>query len=376
MQNILKYIRIDPYSSTPISVQLSQQLSWLIASGEIKSSEKLPPASKMAKHLGIHLHTVRSAYQNLKENDLVEIERGRGTTVLPYSRHQLARQRPDIPSFIIGVFIADFHPFYLPLLRGIEQGAIDSPLQIIVSGTRDGPADRYIDRLLTRGLDGFILVSIGLSPEFEEEIERNLDQPGNLPPMVFVDTPHIQGHTLLLDSENSGFQATQHLIEHGHSQIGIITCPLEWPNVHQVYQGSHRAINEEGLDLNPDLVSIAPVFEIEAGYQAAIRLLQLDKPPTAIFAVDDTLAYGAMRAIKELNLRIPEDVAIAGNTNLQFSELVDPPLTTVTAPAYEMGACAIDILNKLIQGEPLQPKQRIFPTKLVIRESCGCLTDN
>ncbi len=131
-----------------------------------------------------------------------------------------------------------------------------------------------------------------------------------------------------------------------------------------------------GLDLNPDLVSIAPVFEIEAGYQAAMRLLQLDKPPTAIFAVDDTLAYGAMRAIKELNLRIPEDVAIAGNTNLQFSELVDPPLTTVTAPAYEIGACAIDILNKLIQGEPLRPKQRIFPTKLVIRESCGCLADN
>jgi LacI family repressor for deo operon, udp, cdd, tsx, nupC, and nupG len=372
MQEILKYIRIDPYSSTPISVQLSQQLSWLIASGEIKSSEMLPPASKMAKHLGVHLHTVRSAYQNLKEDNLVEIERGRGTTVLPYSRHALAKQRPDIPSFIIGVFIPDFTPFYIPLLHGIEQITHDSPLQIIVTSTRDDDADRYVDRLLTRGLDGFILVSIGLSPEFEEEIERNMDQPGNLPPMVFVDTPHIQGHTLLLDSESSGLQATQHLIEHGHSQIGIITCPLEWPNVNQVYQGSRRAINEAGLDFIPDHVSIAPVFEIEAGYQAALRLLQVDKSPTAIFAVDDTLAYGAMQAIKEFNLRIPEDVAIVGNTNLQLSGLVDPPLTTVSAPAYEMGACAIDILYKLIRGETLQPKQQIFPTKLVIRESCGC----
>lgn len=372
MHNILKYIRIDQNSSIPISVQLSQQLSWLIASGEIKNGEKLPPASKMAAHLGIHLHTARSAYQKLKVNGLVEIHRGSGTTVLPYTRVQLAKQSPDVTSFIIGVLIAGYNPFYLPLLQGIEDGAIDTPTQIIVCSTHDSPADRSVDRLLTKGLDGFILASTELSPEFEMEIERDPEKQSALPPIVYVDRPHARGHSILLDLENAGFQATHHLIEHGNQRIGLITCPLEWSNVNQTYQGYRRALSEAGLDYDPDLIAIAPEFQLEAGHQALLRLLQLSEPPSAVFAIDDFLAVGAMRALKELNLRIPDDIAIVGNTNLQISSLVDPPLTTVNAPAYEMGARAINILNQLIQGKKVQPEQHIIETKLIIRESCGC----
>ena len=97
MQNILKLIRIDQNSSTPISVQLSQQLSWLIASEEIKSGEKLPTAAMLAEYLDIHLHTVRAAYQMLRDNDLAVIQRGSGTTILPYTGLLLKQQLPDIP---------------------------------------------------------------------------------------------------------------------------------------------------------------------------------------------------------------------------------------------------------------------------------------
>ena len=376
MQNILKYVRIDHNSSTPIAVQLSQQLSWLIASGEIKDGEKLPPAAKMAEHLNIHLHTARSAYQKLRDNHLVEIHRGSGTTVLPYTRLLLKKQIPDVPSFIIGVFIPGYHPFYLPLLQGIEDIALDTPTQILVCNTHDNYADRYAARLLTKGLDGLIMVSTGLSPEFLAEMEGDYEETSALPPIVNVDHPPAKGHSILFDAENAGFQATHHLIEHERNRIGLITCPLEWPNVNQIYQGYCRAINEAGLDYDPALISVAPVFELEAGYQALLRLLQIRDPPTAIFAIDDLLAIGAMRALKELKIQIPIDMAIVGNTNLQLSAFVDPPLTTVSAPAYEMGVRAIEILQKLIQGKQVRPKRQIIETKLIVRESCGCNADH
>lgn len=372
MLNILRFIRIDRNSSVPISVQLSQQLSWLIASGDLKEGEKLPPASLMAEHLGIHLHTARSAYQKLKHNDLVEIHRGSGTKVLPYTRSRLVKHSPDVASFMTGVFIPGHNPFYLPLLQAIEDGAADTPTQVIICNTHEKHADRYVNRLLTKGLDGLIFVSKGLSPEFEAEIEENPEKQSALPPIVNIDIPQAKGHSIVFDLEGAGFQATLHLAGHGHDRIGLISCPLEWANVSLVHQGYRRALSEADLAYDPDLISIAPQFRLEAGHQASLRLLQSSEPPSAIFAIDDLLAIGAMRASKELDLRIPQDVAIIGNTNLQFSSLVDPPLTTVSAPAYEMGAGAIDMLNRLMQGKKVQPKRQVFTTDLIIRESCGC----
>lgn len=372
MKNILKYLRVDHSSGIPVSIQLSQQLSWLIAGGEIKKGEKLPSALAMAEHLGIHLHTARSAYQRLKDIGIVEIQRGRGTTVLEFTKVQLAQQGPDISSFVVGVLIADYHPFYIPLLKGIEDGMADTPTQIIVCSTRDQLGDRSVDRLLVRGVDGFILASTEMSSDFKPESEGRPGRASPLPPVVYVDNPKAKGYSILLDLEGAGFQATHHLIEHGHTRIGLITCPPEWPNVSQTFLGHCKALNQAKLAVDQALISIAPKFELEAGHQAMLRLLESGNPPSAIFAIDDILAAGAMKALKESGLRIPRDIALASCINLEFSSIVDPPLTTVQAPAYEMGLTAAEMVLSLILGKEVRPKKRIFETQLIVRESCGC----
>jgi DNA-binding LacI/PurR family transcriptional regulator len=266
----------------------------------------------------------------------------------------------------IAVLVADLDSFYLPLLRGIQDVANERGTLVVIADARDSPrlADAMIRRLIARGVDGIIAVSVGRIPDQPEE------GPGRVP-VVHVDQPDRRGYSLLFDGHGAGYTATRHLVEHGHDRIGIISAPLIWPTVADVYDGYRRAIEDTGAGSSAAFVSEVPEFTIEAGRVGLARLLDLPDPPTAVFAAGSTFALGALSEARSRGLQVPRDLAIVGYTDISMAELVDPPLTMVEVPVREIGLRAMRLLSDLIDGKRPRRRRTVLDPELIVRESCG-----
>ncbi|HEY5669592.1 MAG TPA: substrate-binding domain-containing protein [Anaerolineales bacterium] len=363
-------IVIQPASDLPLAFQLKQQITWLVATNVIKPGEKLPPIRVLAAQVGVHYQTVRAVYHQLSEDGLVAIRQGSGATVLPFSGLQLARPETSVHAKMVGVLIAGMDPFYLPFLQGVEEVAEALPSLVVICNAEDNPvkAKLQINQLILRGMDGIIAASVG------NLVQRELGFPqtGGPFPIVYCDQPDTSGHVILFDAENAGYQAVKHLLDHGHRRIGIVTAPIDWPNMSECFAGYRRALMEAGIAPRQSLVSVTKGFSISQGSDAARSLLVGSNPPTAMFATADILAIGAQRAIKSEGLRVPEDVAMIGYNDIEIASMVEPALTSLAAPAYEMGRLAMGLLARLIAGERVNPTITRLETSLVIRRSCGC----
>ncbi len=213
--------------------------------------------------------------------------------------------------------------------------------------------------MVSQGIDEFMSPGIVAS-----EITGSL-------PFVSVDWPTARGPSILVDLDGAGYQATRHLIEHGHRRIGLITYFIDGDNIIPVNKGYFRALEEAGIQTDVSLVARVKAFDPPAGEEGARYLASLVEPPTAIFAIADTLAAGAMQGLKSMGYRIPEDIALIGFNDIPLAQWLNPPLTTVSAPSYEMGKSAMNMLQNIIARKSLPQQRIIFPVSLVIRQSCG-----
>jgi DNA-binding LacI/PurR family transcriptional regulator len=364
-----KSIQLNPDSDISLIAQLSQQITWLIASGELSEGDLLPPMRELAEQLGVHMHTVRQAYQRLEANSLVSIRTRRGTEVLAYDPEALAVVSEDRTSRLIGVILPTPVSFYSPYVQTIQREALDRGYFPIFCYAFDNPflAESYFNQLLSRHVDGFIITGLAL-PSL-------LENPGLLkkyPPIISVDMPDIPGYQVLIDLEYAGCQAAEHLLTHGYRRIGLITPPLEWPNVMPFYKGYEKALLASGLSPDPELTAVVDCFEDTCGQDGADQLLDLTQRPEAIVAAADRLALGAMRAIQGRGLKIPDDIALVGANDIPAAALVTPGLTTISMPAAEMGSRAFIMLEELLSGKKPSRKKVVLDTELVIRRSCGC----
>ena len=189
-------------------------------------------------------------------------------------------------------------------------------------------------------------------------------------PIVCLDRD-LQGLGLdcvVVDNAGATRECVAHLIAAGHRRIGMLNGALDAPIARERLDGYRKALEDAGLPYDETLAECAG-FDIEQGCQAGRSLLAHANRPTAIFAAGFTLAVGLLRAIREANLRCPEDVAIALFDDPQWSEVSHPALTAVSQPLYEMGRAAVELLLKRIE-EPLRRRTRmVFKTTLQIRES-------
>jgi LacI family transcriptional regulator len=372
MRVVLDQVRTDVFARIPINTQIADQISWLIASGQVKPGDHLPAIRRLADHLGINMHTVRSAYHMLEADGLVMSHPGRGTVVRMFDRERHAHTIAGVPTFTIGVLIPGYNPFYDPLLSAIENSARDAPLLFFIGNTqnRADEVNRYLDQFLAKRVDGVIVVSFGLH---DEANSAPMDQayPSH-PPLVFADIPGAPAPSVLFDSAHGGYLAGSHLLDHGHVHLGLVTCPLDWPNIAEVQRGFSTALRERGHRLRPEQIVQCSAFTLKEGRMAAIALLDQPKPPSAIFAAGDMLAVGALQAIKERGLRVPEDLALVGYDDSCMSGFTDPPITTVRLPAREMGQVAMEMLRARLAGDPVDPEIVTLPVELVVRRSCGC----
>jgi DNA-binding LacI/PurR family transcriptional regulator len=371
-------LTVDPRSSIPLSHQLKQQLTWLIASGILMPGDRLPPVRDLAKRLSVNLHTVRQVYLKLEAEGLVETRRGRGTHVLTLDPVRMLQTAGRQRSHTVGVILPSVvNPFYHHFLQGVSAVADEDKSLLFLCTTHDDPGEawRYFAQFSSRQVDGVIVVSHDIFELFPD-VEAQLAQVETLLPVVTVDWPDCRGPGVLIDLENAGYLATRHLLEHGHRRVGLITVAYDSANVLPVNAGYRRALREAGIDDDGSLIAAQFGFELDSGVEGARKLLALEQPPTAIFAISDLLAIGAMQAIKSLGLRVPQDISLAGFNDIPLAGMVDPPLTTVKAPAEAAGREAMKMLHQLIEGERPNKHCLLLPTVLVVRQSCGCGKDS
>lgn len=191
-------------------------------------------------------------------------------------------------------------------------------------------------------------------------------------PCVLVDHQGIGIDTLSVGATNfeGALTATEYLINLGHRRIGFITGTMTMGCATERLRGYERALKQHGLRLDPRLVAEGD-FQQQQGYACAHHLLSLKARPTAIFASNDVMAFGAMEAARDLGLRIPDDVSIVGFDDVPQAESVHPPLTTVRQPLREMGRAAARLLVKRINGAGDLVTRIQLPTSLTVRQSCS-----
>jgi LacI family transcriptional regulator len=365
----LDYLKINTASDISIIAQLIEQITWLIASGELKTGDQLPPIRLLAKRHGIHMHTVRVAYQRLEELGLVSIQRGRGTIVQAFDPLEISKRKQLGQSQTFAVLVPGFNLVYQPFIEAVEQTARENSCLPLFSFCDDSPeyADQFVNKMIAKQTDGFIIASIGMTQVLGEGSVQHA-----LPPIVFVDSPDMSGDCVLCDNQQAAYLSTQHLLEHGHRQIGLITSPRDWPNVAECYQGYCAALEQYGIRLEPEIIAEVDDFQIDSGYQGAMQLFQQKSYPSAVFTVSDSLAVGAIRALNQLGLSVPGQVALTSFNDSLYTTMTYPAITSSRFPAYQIGLEATKMLLKRIHQEPIDQNRIVLQPTLVIRQSCGC----
>jgi DNA-binding LacI/PurR family transcriptional regulator len=205
-------------------------------------------------------------------------------------------------------------------------------------------------------VDGIVAVSVG-----------GIGTNAGPPPIVYVDQPDRTGHVLLFDGRGAGYSATRHLREHGHERIGIVTAPLSWPNVREVYEGYIQAVGEA----DGRLVAEVGEFTVDAGRAGLEGLLELPDPPSAVFAAGETLAMGVLHEAKSRGIDVPADLAITGYTDSPAAALVEPPLTMVLGSfSGDRNPSHANARRAHTWKETPYPSQ-VLDVELVVRQSCG-----
>lgn len=275
----------------------------------------------------------------------------------------LSRDRANIVGMIVN---HSGDPFFGPMVDGACQALTERGRFTLLVHTEHLDQPSAIDALLhSRRIDGLILV-LPLAVSLEQA--RRLSESGL--PLVLLDLQYdLDADHVAIDNVRGAFLAVNHLIVLGHRRIGIIRGRDDIPVGQMRLDGYRKALAHHGLPFDPEL-AVPGDFTSASGEVGAERLLDLADPPTAIFACDDQMALGAMRAIYRRHLRIPDDISLVGYDDVAFARHVYPPLTTIRQPLREMGYLAGSQVCRLIEeGEAAAPLRLTIEPELVVRES-------
>jgi LacI family transcriptional regulator len=285
-----------------------------------------------------------------------------------YTANRHARGLSAGRTGLVGVLVPLVYPVYFSaILSGIAEALYEQDLRVLLSPTGH-EHDREVtllDRLVHGLTDGALVV---LPEESSEELELLLDGGYHfvvVDPLLPLDDriPSVSAaHASGAD------QAMRHLLTLGHRRIAAITGPRGWVATEDRRRGYHAALAAAGILPDPELEAEAD-FEIEGGVEAAASLLDLRRPPTAIFAFNDNLAIGALRAARARGLRVPEDLSVVGFDDVEHATIVTPSLTTVRQPLAEMGRTAVSLLMRLLERQRFETLHVELGTRLVVRES-------
>lgn len=263
-------------------------------------------------------------------------------------------------------------PWAVQILRGVEEFCSEHSRGVAVSAVRHGNARpaSWTSALASHDTDGVILVTSELTADQWQQLQAD-----NIP-LVVVDPVNLPGPEVpSVGATNwaGGLAATEHLLEVGHRRIAVIAGPASYLCSRARIDGYRSALDRAGIAYDPELVRHGD-FQHEGGFQRGGELLDLDGPPTAIFAGSDQQALGVYEAARQRGLRVPQDVSVIGFDDLPVARWLSPPLTTVRQPLTEMGRAAAEMLVQLVDGMPLRTQRVELATELIVRESTASLS--
>lgn len=287
---------------------------------------------------------------------------------LGYEPNELSRGLRLNRTSIVGMIIPDItNPFFPGLVRGVEDVAYKHQFRLVLCNTDNDPQKEatYLNQLRS-----FLPAGILIIPSPDSTVAA---APGG-PPIVCVDRrpENWKGDMVTVANREGSYKATRHLLDMGHRRIGVITGPEHLTNAMERLRGFRQAMNDAKIPIAPEYIQEAR-FDRVSGYTAALRLLQLLPRPTAIFAMNDLMAMGALLAIRESRLACPADVSLLSFDGLEQTELTDPALTAVYQPGYQIGYTAAGLLVERIQGLKAAPREIVLQTELRIRNSVATL---
>jgi LacI family transcriptional regulator len=286
---------------------------------------------------------------------------------LNYRPNALARSLRKGKTYTLGLILPDSsNPFFAEVGNSIEDAAFKLGYNLILCNTEGDPQKErlYVDVLFKKQVDGIIFMAAG-------------DQIGSLNflrsqqmPVVLVDRdlPNVNADAILTDNQQGGYLATRYLIDLGHLRIACITGPSNLTPSAERLTGYRRALEEAGLPFEAALV-LRGDYHPASGLQAATALLALPAPPTAVFACNDLMALGVLRAAAKAGRRVPDDLAVVGFDDIELACFTNPPLTTIAQSKAEIGTQAANLLAERIEAKTGPTRRLIVPTQLVIRES-------
>jgi DNA-binding LacI/PurR family transcriptional regulator len=287
---------------------------------------------------------------------------------LNYLPNRVARGLVTGASHTLGLIISDIrNPFFAEVARGVEDAACSAGFDLVVCNSDLHPEkqDRYINSLASKGVDGLI---VNWAAKLDTAEEDRLLSYGI--PIVLLSSPAgvRKLSTVSVDNEQGGFLAGSYLLKLGHRRLALLTGPEDQSRIAARQKGFLKAV--EGSAGEPSVVVLHGDQNFPGGYRMAWRLISDYPEVTAIFTHNDVMAFGALKAFAEAGRRVPDQISIVGFDNVEISQMLQPALTTINQPKYEIGKAAVEVLLALsATPKPANPIHRIFGVNLVERQS-------
>jgi LacI family transcriptional regulator len=341
-----------------------------VASTEGSDPEELPARGvtiyQVAEHAGVSASTVSRVLRGTQPVAPATEARVRAAVAeLRYRPSRLGVALAERRHSANGIVFPDLAgPFYAEVVLGYEEVAAELGRSVLILSTRDRTdADQMVLSLADR-VDGMVL----FGHTVEDDVVREVAESGV--PVLLLARPEIAGvDSISTRNTETAYELARHLLGHGYRRIVFLGDPGGSRDARQRWDGVTRALAEAGLPSRGALVRCG--FDEAAGRRAARRLLGRKTRPEALMCFNDEVALGALLAVEELGLRIPDDVALTGWDDVMAARFARPALTTVRQPMRELGAQAAQALDERITGARTETVHRMLPTTLVIRQSCG-----
>lgn len=291
--------------------------------------------------------------------------------ILDYRPNFLAQGLKEGKTKTIGLIIPNIrNPIFPMVVRGVEDAAKKQGYTVILCNTDEDfeTEKEYIQKLRKRWVDGLIIAPAAKEVQHIEELQEE-----EFPMVLVIRNIDIPVNAVIIDNFQAAYEAVSFLIKTGYKRIAIIKGNQQLALYKERFNGYKQALIDAGLPVVDELITGDDSDSIQwslDGYNAINALLTQEIQFDAVFATTDLRAIGAIRAIKDHNLRVPEDISVIGFDNLEFSSLIDPPLSTVSQPFYDMGARAVNKILQFIDSEVVPaPMVEIMSSELIIRKS-------
>ncbi len=283
-----------------------------------------------------------------------------------YTPNALARNLRQMRTSTVILLVREIvNPFYLEIFRGVESAARQRGYNVLMSNVERSPEREleYFDLVRQRRADGIVLAT-GTLPD------AGAGGSSDLPPLVVVSEylPRDDLPTVRIDNVAAAAGAVEYLVGLGHARIAHIAGPLPEVLSRDRLAGYRAALERAGIETDESLV-VRGDYSTHAGYRAGAALLNRRRRPTAIFAANDEMAMGAIKAAREAGLAVPRELSVVGFDDIKMASAWDPALTTVAQPCADMGARAMNWLADLLAGEASANGEVVLDTRLVVRDS-------